>query len=571
MPDHRWNFFSMRTFRLAGMITTSLMVWLAIAGRMFAQAPQSAAPSEPASRPPVAVTPTRANILRGEYGRYRANNDLLYYHLDIRVDPEKKLISGKNTIRFKMLQDDQRIQLDLAAALEIEKILFGEIPLRYEREAGAVFVDFPEVLKSGSVYSIDFYYSGTPTESGRFGGVTFRNDSAGHPWINTACEGQGASIWWPNKDQWRDEVESMDISVAVPNDLSDISNGKFIGKTDLGDGYTRWDWRVQYPINNYCVSLNIGNYEHFADQLGDLPLDFYALPEDLDKAKKQFAQAKGMLEAYQHYFGEYPFKKDGYKLIEAPYSGMEHQSAVTYGNHFTNGYLGRDWTGVGISPRFDFIIIHESGHEWFGNSITAADRSDMWIHEGWTTYLESLYVEYTYGHDDALKYLNGYKSKVVNRQPIVAQRGVNASPPIDQYFKAALMINTLRSIVNDDDRWWALLHDFYQHFKYQNIMTEDVVEYFNHETGKNLTPFFNQYLRHTAIPTLELKFDEPGGTVSYRWNADEPGFAMPVRVGTKDHWQIIEPTTQWQTMHSTLSKDEFEVATDLYYVAVNKL
>ena len=180
-------------------------------------------------------------------------------------------------------------------------------------------------------------------------------------------------------------------------------------------------------------------------------------------------------------------------------------------------------------------------------------------------------MEYTYGHDDALKYLNGYKSKVVNRQPIVAQRGVNASPPIDQYFKAALMINTLRSVINDDDRWWALLHDFYQHFKYQNIMTEDVVEYFNHETGKNLTPFFNQYLRHTAIPTLELKFDEAGGTVSYRWNADEPGFAMPVRVGTKDHWQIIEPTTDWQTMHSTLGKDEFEVATDLYYVAVNKL
>ena len=375
-----------------------------------------------------------AQDLRGEYGRYRANNDLLYYHLNIRVEPEKKLISGKNTIRFKMLQDDQRIQLDLAAAMEIEKILFGEIPLRYEREAGAVFVDFPEMLKSGSVYSIDFYYSGTPTESGRFGGVTFRKDLAGHPWINTACEGQGASIWWPNKDQWRDEVESMDISVAVPNDLSDISNGKFIGKTDLGDGYTRWDWRVQYPINNYCVSLNIGNYEHFADQLGDLPLDFYALPEELDKAKKQFAQAKGMLEAYQHYFGEYPFKKDGYKLIEAPYSGMEHQSAVTYGNHFTNGYLGRDWTGVGISPRFDFIIIHESGHEWFGNSITAADRSDMWIHEGWTTYLESLYVEYTYGHDNALKYLNGYKSKVVNRQPIVATRRecVAADRPILQ-------------------------------------------------------------------------------------------------------------------------------------------
>ena len=358
--------------------------------------------------------PTRADILRGVYGPYRANNDLLFYHLDIRVDPEKKFISGKNTIRFKMLKDDRRIQLDLTDALSVDKILLGATPLQYERDSGAVFVNFPETLRAGRVYTIDFYYSGAPVQTGRFGGFTFGKDPAGHPWIYTACEGIGASIWWPNKDQWRDEVKNMQISVSIPNGLVDVSNGRFTGKTDLGDGYTRWDWFVHYPINNYDVSLNIGNYQHFSDRLGHLPMDFYALPEDLDKAKKQFAQAKGMLQAYQHYFGEYPFKKDGYKLIEVPYSGMEHQSAVTYGNHFANGYLERDWTGVGISPRFDFIIIHESGHEWFGNSITAADSSDMWIHEGWTTYLESLYVEYMYGHDDAVKYVNGYKSKVKN-------------------------------------------------------------------------------------------------------------------------------------------------------------
>ena len=308
----------------------------------------------------------------------------------------------------------------------IDKILFGTTPLKYERDTGAVFVNFPQTLHAGQVYSIDFYYSGHPVETGRFGGMTFKKDPSGHVWINTACEGIGASMWWPNKDQWRDEVQNMDISVAIPNGLVDVSNGKFIGKTDLGDGYTRWDWKIHYPINNYDVSLNIGNYVHFSDKLADLPLDFYVLPEDLDKAKKQFAQAKGMLEAYQHYFGEYPFAKDGYKLIEAPYSGMEHQSAVTYGNLFENGYLGRDWTGVGISPRFDFIIIHESGHEWFGNSITAADPSDEWIHEGWTTYLESLYVEYRWGTNDAIKYLNGYKPKVQNLRPIIAERGVNA-------------------------------------------------------------------------------------------------------------------------------------------------
>jgi aminopeptidase N len=514
--------------------------------------------------------PTHAEILRGAYGPYRSNNDLLYYHLDIRVDPDKKFISGKNTIRFKMLKDDTRIQLDLIDTLDIGKILLGETPLKYERDSGAVFVDFPETLHSSHTYSIDFYYSGSPVQTGRFGGFTFGKDPSGHPWIYTACEGIGASIWWPNKDQWRDEVENMEISVAIPNGLVDVSNGKFMGKTDLGDGYTRWDWFVHYPINNYDVSLNIGNYEHFSDKLGHLPLDFYVLPEDMDKAKKQFVQAKGMIQAFQHYFGEYPFEKDGYKLVEVPYSGMEHQSAVTYGNHFANGYLERDWTGVGISPRFDFIIIHESGHEWFGNSITAADPSDMWIHEGWTTYLEGLYVEYMYGHDDAIKYLNGYKPKVKDDFPIITAHDVNGEPPQDQYFKGALFINTLRSVVNDDRRWWKLLHDFYQHFKYQNIMTEDVVAYFNQQTGMNLTSVFDQYLRHTAIPTLELKFDDSKGTVSYRWKVDEAGFQMPVRVGQKDHWQIIEATTEWKTMPTSLKKDDFDVATDLYYVNVDK-
>jgi aminopeptidase N len=535
-----------------------------------ATAPSTSQPAAATATPPAPAAPTRANVLRGAYGPYRVNNDLLFYHLDVRVDPEKQTISGKNSIRFKMLQDGTRIQLDLHPALDIDKILLGAAPLRYVRDSGAVFVDFPDTLHDGQEYTIDFYYSGHPLQTARFGGFTFGKDPAGRPWIYTACEDIGASVWWPNKDQWRDEVENMQISVAIPNGLVDVSNGKFMGKTDLGDGYTRWDWLVQYPINNYDVSLNIGNYVHFSDHLGDLPLDFYVLPEDLDKAKKQFVQAKGMIEAYQHYFGEYPFQKDGYKLIEVPYSGMEHQSAVTYGNHFSNGYLGRDWTGVGVSPKFDFIIIHESGHEWFGNSVSAADRSDMWIHEGWTTYLEVLYVEYTFGHEDAIKYVNGYRSKVQNREPIIAERGIAATPPQDMYFKGALFLNTLRSVVNDDARWFALIHDFYQHFKYQNIMTEDVVAYFNQQTGMDLTPLFDQYLRHTAIPTLELKFNEADGTVDYRWQADEPDFAMPIRVGKKTDWQIIQPTTYWQTLKTPLKKNEFDVATDLYFVNVSK-
>jgi len=553
LPDRRLRFFALL------LLTATLLP------------AQTAQPAAAPATLPKSAEPTPADLLRGGYGPYRANNDLLFYHLDLRVDPDKKFITGTNTIRFKMLQDGTRIQLELYPTLQIEKVAMGKTTLKYERDGGTFFVDFPKTLRSGHTYSVDVHYSGSPTETGRFGCFTFKKDTSGHPWINTACEEEGASVWWPNKDQWRDEPQQgMKISVAIPNALMDVSNGKFVGKKDLGDGYTRWDWAVHYPINNYDVALNIGNYVHFGDKFRGLPLDYYVLPEELEKAKVQFAQVPGMMKAYYHYFGEYPFKKDGYKLIEVPYAGMEHQSAVAYGNHFKNGYLDRDWTGVGISPRFDFIIIHESGHEWFGNSITAADKSDMWIHEGWTTYMESLYVEYNYGHDDAIKYLNGLQKKVKNDRPIITQRGANAEPPQDQYFKGALFINTLRSIVNDDARWWALLHDFYQHFKYQNIMTEDVVQYFNQHTGMELTPVFDQYLRHTAIPTLELKFDAAAGTVSYRWQADEKALAMPVRVGLKEHWEIIHPTTEWQTRKTPLTSEQFAVATDLYYINVSR-
>jgi aminopeptidase N len=548
---------------LRGILASAFVV--VVLGQQVPPAPQTPAPVFPTQKPP-----TRADFLRGEYGRYRANNDLLFYRLDVRVDPDKKSIAGKNTIRFRMLKDDARIQLDLFANLNVDKIVLGTTPLKYERELNTVWVDFPQPLKAGREYAIDFYYSGNPKEQGRFGGMAFKKDPAGKDWIFTACEGEGASIWWPNKDQWRDEVERMEISVAIPTGLTDVSNGKFLGKTDLGGGYTRWDWQVHYPINNYSVSLNIGNYVHFGDRLGDLPLDFYVLPGSLEKAKRQFAQAKPMIEAYERFFGEYPFKKDGFKLIEVPYSGMEHQSAVTYGNRFANGYLERDWTGVGVSLKFDFIIIHESGHEWFGNAVSAADVSDMWIHEGWTTYLENLYVEHLFGYDEALKYVNGYKTKVRNREPIVTQRGIHRTPPQDMYFKGALFLNTLRNVVNDDARWWKVLRDFFQLFKYQNIMTEDVVAFFNAQLGQNLAPVFNQYLRRTELPTLELAFNETEGTLAYRWKADERDFAMPIRVGERGKWVLIQPTTAWALMKTPLRKDAFEVATDLYYVNVTK-
>ena len=534
---------------------------IALTVASYAQTPQ--ATGTPAG-------PTKAQLLRGEYGRYRANNDLINYNLSVRIDPVAKTIKGTNTIKFKMLSDDNRIQLDLYDNLNVDKITIGSKTLKYTRELGTVFVDFPEKLKAGKVYSIDFAYSGTPNTTGRFGGFVFGTDPKGRPWIFTACEGEGASIWWPNKDTWHDEVENMKLSVAIPSDLTDASNGRFLGKKDLGDGYTRWDWMINYPINNYNVSVNIGKYEHFTDKYKDLTLDFYAQPEDLERAKTQFAQAKGMIEAFEHYFGEYPFKKDGYKLIQVPYSGMEHQSAVTYGNLFENGYLKRDWTGVGISPKFDFIIIHESGHEWFGNAVSAADRADMWIQEGWTTYLECLFVEYTYGHDDYMKYTNAYIKKIQNRQPIIPQRGINATPPQDMYFKGALFIHMLRSIVDDDKKWFAMMKDFYQKFKYHNIMTEDVEAFFSERMGRNMKAVFDQYLRRTAVPRLEVQVLDQTGRMSYRWKADEPGFDMPVKVGTGTTWTMIYPTTKWKTMDTAVKLEDLKVASELFYIEFSK-
>ena len=542
------------------------------------RAQPSAAPDEDAS-----PAPTRDDILRGGYGPYRANNDLLSYSLKLRVDPATETISGSNAVRFRMLEDGQRIQLELTPELAISSVSSTSgsstkgTPLKYTRELRTLWIDFPEVLHKGQEYTVDIAYAGHPGHAGRFGCFSFDKDKEGKPWITTACESerdQGPSLWWPDKDQWRDEPQDgMEIDVAVPNGLMDVSNGRFEGSKDLGDGYTEWRWHVHYPINDYDVALNIGEYQHFSGGMhGNTSLDYYALPEDLAKAKMQFRQVPEMLDAYEHYFGEYPFDEDGYKLVEVPYAGMEHQSAVAYGNHFENGYLGSDWTGVGISPRFDFIIIHESGHEWFGNAVTAADPSDMWIHEGWTTYMETLYVEYRWGRSDALRYLDGLKPKVKNEEPIITPHGQNAEPPEDQYFKGALMLNTLRSVIGDDAKWFADIHDFYQAFKYKTIMTEDVVRWWNQRTGIDLTPFFNEYLRHAAIPALEVRFDAQHREASFRWRADEPGFAMPIEVGDPAHWTRVTPSTKgWKTLPWAGAATDFQVATDRYYVNVERL
>ncbi len=507
--------------------------------------------------------------LLGGYGPYRANNDLLHYTIDVEVDPATKSVRGTVAIRFRMLQDGTRIQLELAPDLSIDGVHMGRKALEFTRQAATFFVDTPKRMKRGKTYQVTVAWSGQPKEVGRFGGMVFTKDPAGRPWVVTSCEDSGARVWWPNKDQWRDEPQQgVELHISVPAGLTAVSNGRLLRATTQPGGITRWDWRVTYPINNYDVALNIGTYTHFSDHLGDLSLDYYVLPENLDKARTQFAQVKPMLATYQTYFGSYPFLRDGYKVVQVPYAGMEHQSAIAYGNGFHNSYLAYnhgDWTGAGINPRFDFILIHESGHEWFGNSITAADPADMWIHEGFTTYMEAIYVEAMYGHADEEKYIGSFRHMVFNKRPILQPRGIAQQPDRDEYFKGALLLNTLRNAVADDRTWFATLRGFAETYKYQTVLTEDVITYFNQHLGADYTSIFNAYLRYVEIPTLELHFHPATGTVDYRWQTPEADFNLPIHVSGR----LLHPTTTWQTTAGT--RGAFSVDTDSALICVNEL
>ena len=509
---------------------------------------------------------SRQDTLQGSYGPYRANNDLQHYDLQLKIDVENKKLTGKNTITFTMLKPGKIIQIDLFKNLQVDSIIFEHKKLSFQRDCNAVFISFPRELKKEETYGIDFFYSGHPEERGRFGSICFREDSLGNPWIYTACQGTGSSVWWPSKDQHVDEVNSMSLHFLVPAGLTAVSNGRFRGKEEQENGSTWYHWDVHYPINNYCVAVNIAKYVHFSDQLNDLSLDYYVLPYHLQKARKQFQQVKPMLECYQKHFGEYPFKKDGYKLIEVPYAGMEHQSAVAYGNLFKNGYLDRDWTGVGISTKFDFIIIHESAHEWLGNSVTCGDYSDAWIHEGFATYMEAVYVECQFGYEAALSYVNGYKNKVANQAPLIGPPGVNYWPTKDIYFKGALFLNTLRHVINDDQTWWALLKALPEKYKYQSIYTTDVLNFFHAFLHQDLKPLFDQYLYHTELPVLQLKYD--GNTVQYRWKTEVNNFSMPVKIQEKDNYFIIHPQVEWQTCILNSAQSRWKAATDLFYINV---
>lgn len=517
---------------------------------------------------------TRRDSLQGGLRPERTSYDVQHYGLDITIDIDKKFIKGYNEIVFNTVTATSKIQVDLFENMKVDSIVYNKQKLAYKRDNDAVFITFPKKLEKGSEETIRFYYSGNPVIAKNApwdGGFVFTKDGAGKPWVGVAVQGTGASLWYPVKDHQTDEPDrGATIKVAVPNGLMNVSNGRFIGSTDLKNGYTRWDWEVKNPINNYDITVNIADYAHIHDTQNGLDLDYYVLRANEEKAKKQFTQVKTMLQCFEQKFGPYPFREDGYKLVETPYLGMEHQSAVAYGNKYKMGYMGMDLSYTGLGNNFDYIIVHESGHEWFGNSITSKDIADMWIHEGFTTYSETVFVECTRSYDDALNYINGQRQNVQNDKPAVGIFGVNDEGSGDKYFKGALMINTLRSIVNDDNKWWKIIYDFSTTFKKKVIDTKDVTDFFNKQTGMNLTPIFNQYLRYTEIPILEMKLT--AGNLEYRWKANEPNFAMPVDITVNGKIIRLNGTQTWQKQKTTAkSFSDVQVANLRFYIKVNTL
>ncbi|QDA60458.1 M1 family metallopeptidase [Hymenobacter jejuensis] len=519
---------------------------------------------------------TRADSLRGNLTPLRTCYDINYYHLDIRLDIDKKSISGSNLFRFTATQDFTKLQFDLFANLQVEKVLYKGQALPFTREANAVFVTFPQPIRKGSREEFTVQYSGKPTIAERApwdGGLVFAKDAKGKPWVATACQGVGASIWWPTKDHQADEVDSMMISISVPKGLKDVSNGRLRKTTAVKGGYTRYDWFVSNPINNYDVAMNVGDFQHFGDtydgENGKLTLDYWVLPENVEKAKKQFGDnVKPMLKSMEHWFGPYPFYKDGYKLVDAPHLGMEHQSAVAYGNKYLNGYLGHDRSATGWGLKWDFIIIHESGHEWFGNNITSKDIADMWIHEGFTTYSEALFVESQFGKPAGQEYIHGQRRNIRNDEPIIGPYNVNKEGSGDMYDKGSVLLNMVRTIVNDDEKWRDMLRGLSHTYYHQTVTTPQVVGYLNQQSGRDLTKIFSQYLLYKNIPTLEFRFED--GQTLCRWVADVDGFSMPVRVRTKGgEYRFIEPETTFRPVNLPgATKENLEVDTLNYYIGV---
>jgi aminopeptidase N len=514
--------------------------------------------------------PTRADTLRGSITPQRAWWDVTFYDLRVRVDPAARAVRGSTGITYRVLQPAQEMQIDLQEPLEVDSVVQDGRRLTFRRDGNAFFVALQSPQRAGESRTVTVHYHGAPRVAANApwdGGFVWSRDEAGAPWVATAVQGLGASAWWPNKDTQTEEPDSQRIAITVPDPMVNVSNGRLRGTTKNGDGTTTYEWFVTSPINNYNVTVNAGSYAHFSDtypgERGTLTLDYYPLAANLEKARRQFQQVRPVLACFEGWFGPFPWYEDGFKLVETPHLGMEHQSAVAYGNHYQNGYRGRDLSGTGEGNDWDFIIVHEVGHEWFGNNITTRDIADMWVHEGFTNYSEGLYVECLRGKEAGARYLRGLRRNIQNAAPVQGPFGVNREGSSDMYYKGSNMIHTIRQIVNDDAKWRGILRGLNSTFRHQIVTGEQVQRYISQQAGVDLSRVFEQYLTTTRIPVLEHR--ARGGRLQYRWADVVPGFDMPVRVTVGGGApRVLRPTLQWQTLDA---RGELRVDPDFYVLS----
>ncbi|MFN2636514.1 MAG: M1 family metallopeptidase [Gemmatimonadaceae bacterium] len=523
---------------------------------------------------------TRADTLRGSDTPQRSWWDVSFYDLHVKISPTDSSISGSNVISYRVLRPppDNQMQIDLQVPLVIDSVIQDARPLAARRDGNAFFINLVSPQTVATTRSIAVYYHGKPTVAVRppwDGGFVWAVDSVGNRWIATANEGLGASVWWPNKDLLSDEPDSQRIAITVPDSLTDVSNGRLRKTTTNADSTRTYEWFVANPINNYNVTVNAGRYEHFSDsydgERGRLSLDFWPLAYHADTARKQFRQAKPMLQCFETWFGPFPWYEDGYKLVETPYLGMEHQSAIAYGNRYLNGYLGVDRSRTGHGMQWDYIIVHESAHEWFGNSITMKDAADMWIHESFATYAEGIYTECQQGKKAGEEYTVGQRERVRNDEPIIGVYGVNHEGSSDMYYKGANMLLTIRQLVDDDARWRGILRGLGRTFWHQTVTGKQIEDYLAHQSGLQLAKVFDQYLRTVKIPRLEYRLQRR--QLTYRWANVVPGFAMPVRVTTAPgRFDWIRPTESWKTTRiSIASPENFRVDENFYVFGIDLL
>ena len=519
---------------------------------------------------------SKQDTLRGSITPERVWWDLLHYNLDFKVSPSSKSIEGSNLIRYEVLSQNQLMQIDLQPPMEITSVLENNKELNYNREGNVYYIQLKKNQQIGAINEITIHFKGAPKISNNppwDDGFTWGKDNNGTDFIATSCQGGGSSIWWPSKDHMYDEPDQgIELSITAPKHLISVSNGRHIQTKENSNKTNTSTWKVVNPINNYGVNINIGDYVHFTEEYkgkkGVLDCDYYVVSYNLEKAKKQFKEVSRTLEAFEHWFGPYPFYEDSYKLVEVPYLGMEHQSSVTYGNGYKNGYKGIDLSGTGWGLKFDFIIVHESGHEWFANNITNIDIADMWIHESFTAYSENLFLDYHFGTEASNAYVTGTRKNIQNDKPIIGNYNVNNSGSSDMYYKGANMLHTLRQIIDNDKKWRSILVGLNKDFYHQTVTTQQIENYIDKYFEIDLKPFFNQYLRTIKIPALDYKLENKN--LLYKWSNVVDGFSIPIKVFINSTSQWIRPTSRWKKLLSDKNINSFSVDNNFYIETENK-